>query len=263
MNTTSIINDIISNEQSFGVALAAVAPEMEALPRENLLTVNLDIPTAASTVLGCVERTVALCTSAEFALFSLTPEAVRKLRDYALACQECHTRCLTAVAAPRPLPALAEEAARLRTIFYGDAIALIVRERMPKSCLKGYKGTSGYVQRATDLAILITAFRGNWDRIAGNCGVQVCELRRAEKVVSELLCLSGTRENQGKAKKVAADNRRRAFTLMVTRYDEVRQAVICLRHRQGDADSFTPSLYAKARQAAKAKREEAKGVKAI
>jgi len=53
----------------------------------------------------------------------------------------------------------------------------------------------------------------------------------------------------------AADVRRRADTLFVRAYDEVRRIVAYLRWHEGDADSIAPSLYAK-RKASRRRRKE-------
>ena len=256
MGTTSIINELIHNEQSFGAALAAVTPEMEALPRESLLVVNLDIPTAASTVVGCIERTVVLCDPPNSELPYFTPAEVRKLRDYAMACQQCQVQFLTVVASPKTLQALDEEAVETRTRFHLDAMALSNRGLIGESWLEDYKGTVGYGQHVTDLGILIAAFRGNWPQVAGKCAVEASELDRAEKVAALLLRLSGMRADYDKAEREASDKRTRAFTLMVQRYEEVRRSVTYLRWQEDDADLFTPSLYAKGRRPSKAAEEK-------
>jgi len=46
----------------------------------------------------------------------------------------------------------------------------------------------------------------------------------------------------------ASDTRQRAFSLLVTAYDEVRRAVTFVRWAENDVDAFAPSLYAKSRK---------------
>ena len=57
----------------------------------------------------------------------------------------------------------------------------------------------------------------------------------------------------------ANDTRQRAFTLLVTAYDEVRRAVTFVRWAEGDADAFAPSLYAKSRKRRPGASDDAEG----
>jgi hypothetical protein len=54
----------------------------------------------------------------------------------------------------------------------------------------------------------------------------------------------GEREQLPVAKETSAETRKRAFTLFVRSYDQLRRAAVYLRWDEGDADAFVPSIYA-------------------
>lgn len=72
-------------------------------------------------------------------------------------------------------------------------------------------------------------------------GITCSELGRAETHVNDLLVAIAARESGTPTP--LADLRARAFTLLVTTYDEVRRLLPYLRWKEGDADLLAPSLW--------------------
>jgi len=85
--------------------------------------------------------------------------------------------------------------------------------------------------------------RQDWDKIANKSGTTADDLAAASQMSVRLLCIVGLRE-QGPALSAAAiDQRRRAFTLLINLYEDIRRAVAYLRGRKRDAETIVPSLY--------------------
>jgi hypothetical protein len=74
-------------------------------------------------------------------------------------------------------------------------------------------------------------------------------VERAPGLAIELHALLGAKTG-GPASDVsdAQSMRERAFTLLVNVYEEVQTGVAFVRHRQGDADQLTPSIFVKQRK---------------
>jgi hypothetical protein len=87
--------------------------------------------------------------------------------------------------------------------------------------------------------------RGHWPVIANKNPITEADLDRAEIVGDEMIRAIGIREQASELSIQAADQRRRAYSLFVRAYDEIRRIVTYLRWHQGDADRIAPSLYGK------------------
>jgi len=90
-------------------------------------------------------------------------------------------------------------------------------------------------------------YRTNWQAIQGTTCRTLARLGRAEALCSRMTTLFGLRQLGADGVAEATDLRNRAFTYLVTRYDEVRRGVAFLRWGRGGADRIAPSLYASTR----------------
>jgi hypothetical protein len=71
----------------------------------------------------------------------------------------------------------------------------------------------------------------------------LAEIDRALLLAEKILVLIGERARTGDPIESSADLRVRAFTVMATTYDRVRQAVSFLRWKRGDTNLIVPSIY--------------------
>ena len=101
--------------------------------------------------------------------------------------------------------------------------------------------------RIHDIATMTQVYRTNWQAIQGTTCRTLARLGRAEALCSRMTTLFGLRQLGADGVAEATDLRNRAFTYLVTRYDEVRRGVAFLRWGRGGADRIAPSLYAIAR----------------
>ena len=82
-----------------------------------------------------------------------------------------------------------------------------------------------------------------WQQVQGKILTTSQDLESALRVATRLLRVVGLRE-QGPAQVAqATDERVRAYTLLLSAYDDVRRALAYLRAPQGDADDIAPALH--------------------
>jgi len=233
----------VDDEQLAVEAYNRTAAERDALPPEKVQQLNLDVPSAASTVLGALPEILALRSEAEkVGTFDVT--LLDKMEPYTLALFYAYAQDKASSELPDDLQELNTEGMRTRTVLFADTTALVTRGLIPSDSLSEYKGTFGYKLVAADIQLLITVLRNNWAGIEGKCGVTTEELDRAERLSHRMLRVVGLREQAPAASKVTADQRDRAFTLFINCYDEIQRVVSFLRWKEDDVDTIAPTLYA-------------------
>jgi hypothetical protein len=239
-NTPATVNDEVLADETYQRLL----PEIEALPAEDVMQVNLDIPSAVTTVLGSLPELRAIRPEIQKHLPEFDLECFDKLEDYTLALTYANAQYLIAVAPPEDLQATGSEGSALRNTLHADAMALIQRGLIDSDQLKQLKGGNGYKNIATDLLILASVLQNHWSKIEGKCGTTEAEVDRAIKLAQRILRVVGLREQAPTSVAAASDRRVRAFTLFWNAYDQARRAVAFLRWDHDDADQIAPSLYA-------------------
>ncbi|WP_437899521.1 hypothetical protein [Sorangium sp. So ce124] len=225
-------------------AFDKVAPEIDALERDALLPINLDIPRAVSQVLGVLPGLLALRPLIAERLPTHDIGLVDRLETYALAAWYAHLAWLSSGGAQNGLKQLVEEAVPLRANLLGDAEALARRGLVDAETVADIRTGNGHMDTANDLVALSALFSGSWPEIAGKTAATEEEVRRAGELGPELLAALGVREHgAAPGPSEAADKRARAFTLFVDAYDQTRRAVTYLRWKEDDVDAIAPSLY--------------------
>jgi hypothetical protein len=229
---------------SFRLAFEKSLAAMKALPEEELLRPNVDVPTVIPRILGALP-----------ALRSLRPEIARKLPEHDLSLLDhlesftlalAHAHALTLAASERPagdLATLNAEASELREGLLADARHLARHKLVDAGRLDDIKGLVGYRQVAFDLLALATLLRQGWSAISGKTPLTVEQLDRAEHLARQIIDLLAAREQQGESATEAVQLRQRAFTLFFRAYTETKRAVTYLRWNEDDVETFCPSLF--------------------
>jgi hypothetical protein len=230
-------------------ALALVKPELAALQPADLAIINIDIPPAVSLVLGVVPQIKELRPQVVKALPEHPIHTLDKLETYALAAYHAHILALPPETSESRVAPLLEEATPLRENLLADAEALARRGLLDADAVAAIRAGQGNVDKANDLVALAALFGASWSEIENKTAATLAEVQRAGELGPQLLAALGAREHGAALEPaVAADQRRRAFTLFFRAYDETRRAVAYLRWHEGDADLIAPSIH-KARAA--------------
>jgi hypothetical protein len=220
-----------------------VKADLAAMDQDDLIQVNLDVTAAVTTVLGVLPEVRALREQIAKELPTFDLVAFDKLEDYTLALHSAQTDYLTATQPPDDLAALQAEALRVRDRLQRDALALAGHGLVDEGQLSQVKGGNSYKNMAQDLEILSRVMKTSWERIQGKSATTLEDLQTASRMSTRLMRIVGLREQGPAILAAAADHRLRAFTKMLTVYEDARRAVGYLRARHGDSDSIAPSLY--------------------
>lgn len=231
-------------------------PAMKALAADALATVNVDIPSAGTTVLGAMPEIVALRAEIADAMPKFDLHTLDGLEGYALAMLHAHSLYIASSTPSGEVATILEEGIGLRESLYADAQALGRHGLIDPRRLSQLKASSGYKVVAMDLMSLANVLREAWPKIQGKTAIEAASLDRAESLADRIISAVGAREQAPAAVAEVAQMRQRAFTLFVRAYDEVRRVIGFLRWKQGDLDTIAPSLYA-GRSARRAKSDPA------
>ena len=243
---TDVVNTTNPNEirkARFSEAYERALPDMAALPESELVTINLDIPTAATTTLGAWKEISALREQVKN-LHDFDVSLFDKIETYALAAVHAHGMYIAASTPAFSLPELADKGSASRELLLSDAVALAKRGLIDGERLKELKGPQGYRNVAVDIIVLVALFRDRWAAIGSKTALSSDELDAAESLADDLMTAIGEREQAPVVAAAATDNRQRAFSLLVKSYDQARRAISYLRWNKEDIDSIAPSLYA-------------------
>ncbi len=247
------MNDVIvdgslrpGSPEEAAVAFARIERDLWALDEAELATINVDIPRAVVTVLSALPALQRLRPRIVEELPRFPMSSLDKLQTYALGTWYAHLLTLPPAEPDNKTKPLFEEGAVLRENLLVAAEALAHRKLLEPKHVAQIRSGRGHVDLANDLVALATLFTNNWGTIEGKTAVTPEEVERAAMLGPELLIALGIRE-QARERSPAqlANQRRRAFTLLVRAYDDCRRAVSYLRWREGDTAKLVPSLYAK------------------
>lgn len=226
----------------FRSAWETTAPARVTVPASALLIINLDIAVSTSQVLSVAPNLQALRPAvAKLPNFDIAQ--YDNIVPYTLALIYANNRHQSILTPPEEVPALLDDASKMRTIFSADANALAARGIIDGKKLGELKSGTGALDVASDLGTLVILLRENWDKVSANSGIKPAELDRAE-ALSERLTFAFAEKGQSKTKLAeAAEDRQRAFTLFVDAYDQARRAVSYLHWGDETADKLVPSLW--------------------
>lgn len=215
--------------------------ELEALAPQDLIPLNIDVPSAISTVFGVLPK-LALMRDRIAALPEFDLPAFDRLELYTHALWKVHIHYTTTVEAPDHLDELIKRGTLLREQLLADAHSLALRGYLNPAALRNLKTQSGFKALAVDLLQLAQLFHANWQTCAGKCPATEAELNQAEGLSVDLLRTVGRRPF-ARAIATAAELRLRTFTLFIRTYDDARRAVTYLCGRKTDPNGIAPSLY--------------------
>ena len=228
---------------AFTQALETVHDDLIAIPQAELARVQLDIPEAVVTVLGAAPEVRRLRPNVVATFGEAKALALDRLEIVARAAGQAHALFLLGTGGA-DLAAQSEAVIEVRKTLLTDAQALVNRKLVDEKLLAGLRGVLGYKNQCFDVLQLVGLFRGAWDRVKDHTPVKLEDLDRAETLAHRLAAADGLREQEQAGSSPAGDLRTRAYTLLVSTYDDVRQVVTYLRWKAGDAERIAPSLWA-------------------
>ncbi len=228
----------------FTEAFERALPAVKALDPAELVTINIDVPSAVTTASGALTEILALRDRIVKELPSFDLKHLDELETYMKATAHAHALYSAASAPPEVIQALNEQGLVLRDLMYSDALALVKRGLMNGDKLGDFKTNVGYKNLAFDLFGLAVLFRASWDKVGSKTALTAAEIDQAQSIGEQLVAAVGAREQAPAIVAEVAQQRQRAFTLFVNSYDQARRAITFLRWNEGDVETIAPSLYA-------------------
>lgn len=226
-------------------AFAQMLPIAQALDPKDIMQVNLDPGAIVFVAVAVAERMMAYRdTLAHLPAFDAS--ALETLQPASLALSLAHSDYLVATAPKDSLPDLAERAGKIQSEFEAWLPGLTFAGLIDGTRFDGLRTPVGFRDRVYALNAYTRAFRGaDWNAIKAKSTLTDELLREAELICQRMTAIVGRREINPQKIAAMTDMRARMFTLVVSRYDELRRAAVFLRWHQGDADTVVPSLYVK------------------
>lgn len=224
-------------------AFGELHDEIAAVRDDQLVPLCVDIAVAHEIALAAADRIDELMPELE-TLPKFDIVRARKLRMYAAACQHAHVLATTEQA-DRRLPRLLVEGARLREDLLATAELLVRFGEVSAERVAAIRSGVGHVEMANGIEQLGVLFAAIWDRVASRVPVTADMVERAQVLALEIHALLGAKKVRPITRSLARAMRQRAFTLLVKVYEECRSGVEYIRRHEGDAASFTPSLFVK------------------
>lgn len=222
-------------------AYEATIEEMEAVPDADAMKMFTDM--GAVTIR--VHAYIPLILTLREELVQLRGFDVQKLDNlerYTLAASHAHGIFSMVSEPSRSLEELQAELAKVRTNLISVAVALENYGFMDASLVKNLRNPNGHQNLAYAVVALVDLFRKNWSAISAKCPIGEPSLLEAEDLATQMLAAIGIKGRVPQTTSAASLTRRKALTLFVRAYDEVRRGVTFLRWYHDDVETFTPSL---------------------
>jgi hypothetical protein len=231
------------DEGAYLASFERVEAKIRAVPEDALQGINIDIPTAVTTVVGAMDEILAQRDAmAQLGDFDLS--LVDNLKDFPQASGHTHGLYRIAIGPKDPITKLGQEVTAIRDLLFSDALALSKRGLLSETVVTPLRSPSGHRNIAYDTISLVALFRENARALAGKTPVTAEELNGAVRIAEALLAALGERDQAPALSAAAVLLRQQAFTLFINAYDQVRRAVSYLRWNADDAESIAPSLWA-------------------
>ena len=234
----------IAIDEKVAVAAALVRQQarIEAVPQNQVRSINLDITSLVGVVLGAVQRSAPYVARLT-ALPEYEIDLVNQLEDLTRALMHAHVLYGGSTVVAGPILAHAERASDLREQFWLDAQVMLRRKAIHPSALDDIKGGKGYRNMSHELLTLAAVIRKAWPQMQGKTSITEEELDEADSIGMLILQEFSDRDNAEAQTAEAALLRSRTYTLVLRAYDELRRGLAFLRHTEGDLETIAPSPY--------------------
>jgi hypothetical protein len=167
----------------FREAYEALIEEIRRVPNEELIAINIDIPTAVTTALGALPEIRALRPLIVAGMPQFDIARFDKLEGYTLAVGHAHALYLAASEPSESIEKLAQAGVSLREVLLADASALAQRRLPDGQRLKGSRGST-----ATQPASTCSRWRcARLSKVSSKTALQLSELDQAGGYADRLL----------------------------------------------------------------------------
>lgn len=223
-------------------ALERVRPELEAMAADSVLdTPGLDGSGAASIVIGALPR-IAAFRAALVAQYGEEGERfLNTLPVCAYAVEQANVE-VAAAESDSDLRLANDELLEALALLETDLDGAANRKLLDRSRIEPGRSKQGYRTVVMSTLVLVSVAREFWPTIERRVPITQAEVDRAEALAQAQLKRLNERE-QGVSRMTVMEVRRRAISLLIKTYGEVRRMITYVRWWEGDADVIAPSLW--------------------
>jgi hypothetical protein len=228
------------NQPIYSEAFERARPELEAMSPSDVEPIRHDIVSAIFLVVG---RTMYIRELVELVRARFGEEAARKIASVEMAAHACgkaHALHLTTLNGI-DVEEMHGRLTQTKSVLLFEVQRLISAKKLPASMIGELVGGNSYRGLCIDVLQLTSGVRHAWSDVKDHTGLTELELAQAEALANAFSTVVSENE-AGTATSPTADMRRRAYTLFVRTYSEVRRYMTYFRWEAGDADERTPPL---------------------
>jgi hypothetical protein len=244
-----------STPRRYSVGFKKHLEAMRALPEDRYIPIILDVPKVVMTVSGICTKIASFRSDIATQLPTFEIAVFDNLLTLADALGQAQVNYKTASESPAPLTEFGDLVAKIRAVLAAEVNTLIARNLLKRNVLSVLKGANGYKNTVFDVLTLANLLRNHWSKVSSRTSLTLAELDDAEVQATELAQRYGTRKQALVVAAQTIKDRQAAYALLLENYDEIRTTIQFLRRKEGDADSFVPSLYLGRYKAKKPKAE--------
>ncbi len=224
---------------------AATAQERADLFPDHIISTNVDVPFTVANVVGALPRLKTFREDIVRDLPSIDIDQFDRLQTYAEALLDANAAFTAASSPGADVVAFMERGTAIRDSLVADTTTLTRHKLVDPAILGELKGGTGYLNVAADLLALVKVLNARWSAIASKTAIEKSLVDEAERISLQITFAFAKRSQQSAEVSAAADERDRAFTLLVNAYSNARKSIGFLRYEAGDADKILPSLWAR------------------
>ncbi len=222
----------------------ATRAEIEALPRESLKQVFVDLAIAAMTVSGCQQKIARFRAQVVEVLPKTNMRYFDELERYVGALQHAHAMHNLLLEEEAPIAEWADQLAENHELLSNTAEIAATQGLMNASVLASVKIRNTNALLITNTMKLVDLFRHHWPKLENKTMLTLDMLAAMESDARRLARAIGARDQRIAAISASADTRNRTYSVFVRAYSEVRRAIGYIRWFEGDADLYAPALSA-------------------
>lgn len=228
------------NQSVYSEDFERVRPQLEAMSPSQIEPIRHDIVSAIFLVKGRMPYIRELVPEVRARFGEEAARLVASVEIAANACGKAHALHLTTLNGI-DVEEMHGRLLQMKNVLQSEVQRLIESKRLPASIVGELVGGNSYRGLCIDVLQLTAGVRHVWAEVKEHTGLTELELAQAEALANAFSTVVSENE-AGTASSPTAEMRRRAYTLFVRTYSEVRRHMTYFRWEAGDADDRTPPL---------------------
>lgn len=228
------------NHAHFTKALDELSPELEKMTDEQVVPIRHDIMSSIILVLGTIPNLRRARKRVVARFGEVAAQHFDRLETAARACGRAHAKHLATLHGA-DVEEMAGRLSQIRTVLLFEVQALIDAKKLPGTVVAELIGGTSYRGLCLDVLQLIAVLRDAWTDLDAHTSLQSREIDEAEELANAFSTALGENEVSLVATPTA-ETRRRAYSMFVRTYSQVRRYVTYVYWKEGDADAIAPPL---------------------